>query len=525
MRRRQAATNTIDAEENNSRRNQITFNYSESFNRIIELNTENYRGWSRKILYLLSINKLTKYVLKPTIKKLRKKNVKDNLSEYIQDQFDDLFVYEKGTSIEDIENDTTTKWMIINGLDDKTLKLIEGNEKIAYDIWEILRGSFTKGPGKRKLEIENEIKTLKFNIEEDINIFIATLQNLINDLEDIYNELSVNSKLGILNRCLPSDLRWINVFQFDNWEKCCNCVKKVIPEINISNLKETSSNISTNKNIIFNTNKNQRSKQKKSNKHSKEKRKNGRCNYCNKIDHYFYECQLRKKTKFNKRKGFNNYNKDNSKKLKNNYKKGNRNYLNLTQKRDNYNTRYADAFSNDYNTERENEINYINFQSNKNGNHSSVNYITCWIIDSGASVNITNNLNLLTNIRSCHERIYLANNESFIVNYIGTYDGFINDFKITINDVYYSKRVDKNLLSVCKLIQQNYKILFNNSYNKPSVIIYNHAGNRIISINSNNSNTFKLWTSNNKITFNEQFDNTVKQLNNISLNTEEKINL
>jgi len=281
MRRRQAATNTIDAEENNSRKNQITFNYS-----------ENYRGWSRKILYLLSINKLTKYVLKPTIKKLRKKNVKDNLSEYIQDQFDDLFVYEKGTSIEDIENDTTTKWMIINGLDDKTLKLIEGNEKTAYDIWEILRGSFTKGPGKRKLEIENEIKTLKFNIEEDINIFIATLQNLINDLEDIDNELSVNLKLGILNRCLPSDLRWINVFQFDNWEKCCNYVKKVIPEINLSNLKETSSNISTNKNIIFNINKNQRSKQKKSNKHSKEKRKNGRCNYCNKIGHCFYECQL-----------------------------------------------------------------------------------------------------------------------------------------------------------------------------------------------------------------------------------------
>ncbi|KAG4081608.1 hypothetical protein H8356DRAFT_1329362 [Neocallimastix lanati (nom. inval.)] len=211
---------------------------------------------------------------------------------------------------------------------------------------------------------------------------------------------------------------------------------KFIPEINLSNLKETSSNISTNKNIIFNINKNQRSKQKKSNKHSKEKRKNGRCNYL-------------KKTKFNKRKGFNNYNKDNSKKLKN--KKGNRNYLNLTQKRDNYNTRYADAFSNDYNTERENEINNINFQSNKNGNHSY-----------------------------CHERIYLANNESFIVNYIRTYDGFINDFKITINDVYYSKRVDKNLLSVCKLIQQNYKILFNNSYNKPYAIIYNHAGDRII---------------------------------------------
>jgi len=30
----------------------ITFNYSENFNRIIELNSENYPMWKRKILYL-----------------------------------------------------------------------------------------------------------------------------------------------------------------------------------------------------------------------------------------------------------------------------------------------------------------------------------------------------------------------------------------------------------------------------------------------------------------------------------------
>jgi len=48
-RRNQTNTNSVINEEGNEpKRNLITFNYSESFNRIIELNTENYNGWSRK---------------------------------------------------------------------------------------------------------------------------------------------------------------------------------------------------------------------------------------------------------------------------------------------------------------------------------------------------------------------------------------------------------------------------------------------------------------------------------------------
>jgi len=65
MTRRQTNNDPVIINQStDSRRNLITFNYSESFNRIIELNTENYKGFSRKILYLLSVNKLTKYVLK-----------------------------------------------------------------------------------------------------------------------------------------------------------------------------------------------------------------------------------------------------------------------------------------------------------------------------------------------------------------------------------------------------------------------------------------------------------------------------
>jgi len=91
---------------------------------------------------------------------------------------------------------------------------------------------------RRKIEIQNKIETMKFDTKTDINIFIANLQNLIDELEKIDNDLSINTKIGILNRCLPEDLRWINVFQHKSWESCCSYVKEIIPNIVLSNLKE-----------------------------------------------------------------------------------------------------------------------------------------------------------------------------------------------------------------------------------------------------------------------------------------------
>jgi len=72
---------------------------------------------------------------------------------------------------------------------------------------------------------------MKYDIRTDINIFIANLQNNIDELEKIDNDLSSNSKVGILSRNLPENLRWINVFQYkDDWNACCTYVKNVIPE-------------------------------------------------------------------------------------------------------------------------------------------------------------------------------------------------------------------------------------------------------------------------------------------------------
>jgi len=152
-------------------------------------------GKWKSYIYLLTINKLAKYVISPIIKKIRKKDIKDDISNYIEDQFDETLVYEKGTDI----NNISTKWIIINRQGDKTQKLIDGNEKTAYEIWKILQGSFTKSSGRRKIEINNKIEKMKYNTDIDINIFIANLQNLIDELEKVDNDLSSSSKIGILN--------------------------------------------------------------------------------------------------------------------------------------------------------------------------------------------------------------------------------------------------------------------------------------------------------------------------------------
>jgi len=96
-------------------------------------------------------------------------------------------------------------------------------------------------PEKSKLKIKNKIFDLKYNEEYDINIFIAKLQNAIDELEDIDYELSDLVKTGILNRSLPENLLFINAFQYKNdWKQLCNYVMDVIPDIIFFNTREIS---------------------------------------------------------------------------------------------------------------------------------------------------------------------------------------------------------------------------------------------------------------------------------------------
>jgi len=120
-------------------------------------------------LYLLIINKLTKYVLHPIVKKLRKRDTREELTDYQGNQFDSSLVYEKNTKNINIINDISAKWIIINGLVEQTQKLINGNEKTTSQIWNIFfQESFTKSKERRKIEIQNKIETIKLDTMTDI---------------------------------------------------------------------------------------------------------------------------------------------------------------------------------------------------------------------------------------------------------------------------------------------------------------------------------------------------------------------
>eukprot|EP00833_Pecoramyces_ruminatium_P003861 jgi/Orpsp1_1/1177893/evm.model.c7180000063233.1 len=254
---------TINETPNISRR-AINFNYSENFNRVIELTTDNYPRWKGNILYLLTINDLVSYATQEKIKKIRKKDVNDDISEYIEDQFDNSLVYNKGTDENDINNDITTKWMILNTLGENTQKIIKGNGKTAHQIWKLLEKSFTKSIETRKMELKEKLNDLKYEEEQDIHIFMADLQNTIEELEKIDSDLSDNTKVGILNRALPEKLRFINVFQYNNnWQRCTDYIKNIIPQILLSNLKESNCiKENSNKNIFSIENENVKGKEK-----------------------------------------------------------------------------------------------------------------------------------------------------------------------------------------------------------------------------------------------------------------------
>lgn len=66
----------------------INFDYSENFNRIIELSIlpKIIQVGRVNTLYLLTMNNLENYVITEKIKKLKKRNIKDDFNEYIDDK-------------------------------------------------------------------------------------------------------------------------------------------------------------------------------------------------------------------------------------------------------------------------------------------------------------------------------------------------------------------------------------------------------------------------------------------------------
>ena len=110
----------------------------------------------------------------------------------------------------------------------------------------------------------------------------------------------------------------------------------------------------------------------------------------------------------------------------------------------NYDIIYAYAFTKDYNTENNIELNYCNVEKEFLNEDSNKNFLSCWILDSSASINITSNINLLIDIKRCNEEINLANGQIITAVHKGKFKKYVNNNEIILNEVYILQPSIKN---------------------------------------------------------------------------------
>ena len=100
----------------------IKFTYSENFNKVTELSTENYLSWKTSILHFLDMNNLIDYILTEKIVKIKVNKI-ENFEDYLIDKINPTLVYSKNTNPIDVKMDNITKWVILNSIGDNTKKV------------------------------------------------------------------------------------------------------------------------------------------------------------------------------------------------------------------------------------------------------------------------------------------------------------------------------------------------------------------------------------------------------------------
>jgi len=72
---------------------------------------------------------------------------------------------------------------------------------MAHQVWKTLKCFLLKVKNKKD-GTKKKLEEIKFDEDKDINIFMAELQNTIDELERIDTDFTSSIKVGILNRAL-----------------------------------------------------------------------------------------------------------------------------------------------------------------------------------------------------------------------------------------------------------------------------------------------------------------------------------
>ncbi len=455
---------------------------------------------------------------------LRRHLIAQDYQDYIDKELD----YDNMTRTQ-IKYDNAVQSIIVDSLDIETQTLLRGC-KTSYQMINILKQQYYKSGQDLINFLLQKIKNLKIK-NNDYNLYLNELNTLFEQYDYECDKLKINSldeNTKLLYACtelLSSGFTAYNTYKYKTFKNLKEDLlqtyyhqKRMEDYMSTRNITfsvdDNNNNINQN-NINYITNKNSNFKNKNnqfSNKNNKiENNKNffnknnefDYCYICHKNGHNTDNCNLNPLNKNKNNNNIKNYQHKSNRKHFNNNRKFKNKYHSNSVDQDNISETDSDKDElNNYvyfagNINMENNLNNIENEKSYNKNIKNSSH---WIIDSGTGINLTNNLETLSDIKNIKNKLIIyPNGVKDKIIYSGTYNGDMNNNKFKLTNVYYAPKIKNNLISTHHILNQGCKIIMEQYKNKDRLQIFDKDNKIIANIFADEENLFSFDTLNKNI--------------------------
>jgi len=482
------------------------------------LDRNNYDLWFRMIKTVLNKYGLNKFIESDYLTSV-KRDVKAKTKS--EDELEKAFK-EENFAIE----------IILSSVTDKPLNIIKDIET-PYEMMQKLKKEYDRKSSNDTQHYVNKLKTLKSKSIKDCHDTIMEMMRIFEILEKKKYFISDLEKIKFIYKAIPKTVKSLVIAT--DYDKVEEYVKKInksltvynyLEDLDINEEKETSKNDEEDKMDIDYV-----SAQKKTSKY---------CHICERKGHLTKECRYNLKRKFsNKNKNKNNDKKYYKNKGKFSNDKKQVGYIETSYQDDenldnetpdnetfddetldeelfelqgkeinnletfkiiNHKPTYAQVVAkgiqNRKNKENEklSEINLIKTSKIQKQNNND---LITWTYDTGCSEHITHDKNILNGYRNDETLMRCANNAICKFEGVGSFEGTINNHPIRLKEVYYSKDVNKNLLSGVKLANDGLTCEIQSEDNEICLKLKKRKGNSEQTIGkfpANENNIIKIST-------------------------------
>ena len=421
------------------------------------LNSSNYSKWYNKIYCLLESKKLEKYIESDYYEEIKAAVIAGTKTN------DDLEAAKEGRG--------KALSYIINSLSDEAYDLVD-DIKSPYVMMKALKAEYDEVKNEDLQRLYSKLNKLKANNHRNVASVLRKIKDIYSKLEEKGCQHDNLEKQRSVYNAMPTDIK--RKIIFSTKKKLDTIIEEINDYVAVETFFLKGKNKNNQKESLLN-NENQIKIDMMDIDHiSTQKEKGKYCHICCVKGPTTEKCFYNLKTKTNKG---NRHGKNDDKFKKSKYKKHNKNrYVGNVEK--NRNNDYENSGSNtDYSSDKSlkqtNSIERIpeskckhqikiSDEPENNSEEDKIipeinelrkldNKITTWTYDTGCSEHITNDKNILNEYKENKIDMKCANDSICKVEGVGTFEGTINSYPVKLENVYYSRNINKNLISGMKL--------------------------------------------------------------------------